>query len=116
MKTARLIGFEQESQACEYLTQQGLKLVAKNVCYRGGELDLIMQDDQTWVCIEVKFRRQSDYGTAAETISTAKIRRMGAAFQRYLSDNGVNPAMAPMRLDALVIDNKKVNWIKNIGV
>lgn len=116
MKTARLIGFAQESQACKYLQQQGLTLVAQNVCYRGGELDLIMRDNQTWVCVEVKFRRQSHYGSAAETISTAKIRRMGAAFQRYLSDNGVNPAMAPMRLDALVIDNKEVNWIKNIGV
>lgn len=116
MKTARLIGFDQESRACAYLQQQGLTLVAKNVCFRGGELDLIMRDKETWVCVEVKFRSKSHYGIAAETISPAKIRRMGAAFQRYLSDNGVNPSMAPMRLDALVIDNKKVNWIKNIGV
>ena len=50
-----------------------------------------------------------------KTISAAKIHRMGTAFQRYLSDNGINSNMVPMRLDAVVIDGDTINWLKNIA-
>ena len=73
MKAARLIGFDQESRACAYLQQQGLTLVAKNVCFRGGELDLIMRDKETWVCVEVKFRSKSHYGSDFSLNTFSKI-------------------------------------------
>lgn len=112
---ARWIGQHQEKRAEDYLKRAGLSAVARNISYRGSEIDLIMKDQQTWVCIEVKYRQQNSHGQAAETISAAKIRRMGTAFQRYLSDNGMNPNMVPMRLDAVVIDGDEIRWLKNIG-
>lgn len=90
--------------------------VVKNVCFCGGEFDLIMCDKEIWVCVEVKFCSKSYYGSVVEIISLVKICRMGVVFQCYLSDNGVNLFMVLMWLDVFVIDNKKVNWIKNIGV
>ena len=112
---ARWIGQSQEQRAETFLRQQGLVSVARNVTYRGSEIDLIMKDGITWVCIEVKYRRQNSHGSAAETINVAKLRRMSAALARYLSDNNVNPNMVPLRLDAVVIDNDQINWLKNIG-
>ena len=112
---ARWIGHNHEKRAQQYLQQAGLTLVAKNVTYRGSEIDLIMKEQQTWVCVEVKYRQQDSHGHAAETISPAKIHRMGTAFQRYLSDNGINSNMVPMRLDAVVIDGDTINWLKNIA-
>lgn len=112
---ARWIGQSQEQRAEKYLINSGLEFIARNVTYRGSEIDLIMREGDIWVCIEVKYRRQKSHGDGAEAISSAKIRRMATALQRYLSDNGVNPAMAPMRLDAIVMDDKKIQWIRNIS-
>ena len=112
---ARWIGQHHEQRAEHYLRRAGLSFVARNVTYRGCEIDLVMKDHHTWVCIEVKYRQQNSHGEAAETITAAKIRRMGTAFQRYLSDNGINPNMVPLRLDAIVIDGAAIDWLKNIG-
>ena len=114
--TSRFLGFSYEKRAESYLRKQGLVAVAKNVVYRGAELDLIMRDGDVWVCIEVKYRKDNYGGSAAETIVPTKIRRMSAAFQRFLSDNGHNPNMIPIRLDAVVFNGESVDWIKNIGV
>ena len=54
---ARWIGHNQEKRAQQYLQRAGLTLVAKNVTYRGSEIDLIMKEQQTWVCVEVKYRQ-----------------------------------------------------------
>ncbi|NVK57659.1 MAG: YraN family protein [Alteromonadaceae bacterium] len=113
---ARWIGASHERRAEQFLREAGLSFVARNITYRGSEIDLIMQEHGTWVCVEVKYRRQGSHGVAAESISAAKIRRMGAALQRYLTEHNINPTMAAMRLDAVVIDDKRIEWIKNIGV
>ncbi len=113
---ARWIGNSQERRAEQFLRNAGLRLEARNVTYRGCEIDLIMREQNTWVCVEVKYRRSDSHGVAAETISSAKIRRMGNGLQRYLKAHNINPTMAAMRLDAVVIDDNRIEWIKNIGV
>ncbi|WP_292746923.1 YraN family protein, partial [Methylophaga sp. UBA3191] len=50
-------GKQAEQLACNYLEKQGLKLVQRNFYCRRGEIDLIMQDGQTLVFIEVRYRR-----------------------------------------------------------
>ncbi|MDC8832565.1 YraN family protein [Alteromonas gilva] len=113
---ARWIGTSQERRAEQFLRNAGLRFEARNISYRGCEIDLIMREHNTWVCVEVKYRRSDSHGVAAETINAAKIRRMGHALERYLKEHKINPTMAPMRLDAVVIDDNRIEWIKNIGV
>jgi putative endonuclease len=50
-----------EQQACDYLLAQGLKLLARNVRSRGGEIDLVMQDGSSLVFVEVRYRRSKRY-------------------------------------------------------
>lgn len=113
---ARWIGTKQEEKAETYLRKAGLKSVARNVIYRGSEIDLVMRDSEYWVCVEVKYRQRNTHGSAAETITAAKIHRMSTAFHRYLSNNGINPNMTPIRLDAVVIDGDHIEWLKNISI
>ena len=47
-------GLEAEQQAREHLQQAGLRLVAANVRYKVGEIDLIMRDGQTVVFVEAQ--------------------------------------------------------------
>ncbi|PPS64830.1 YraN family protein [Pantoea sp. BRM17] len=65
-------GAEHEQQARHYLERAGLKWVASNVRFRGGELDLIMRDADCWVFVEVRYRRDARYGGAAASVTRQK--------------------------------------------
>ena len=71
LKTSTL-GQKAEEEACKFLTQKGLKLIAKNYRTPRGEIDLIMQDSSEIVFIEVRSRKNSLFGTPIETIHFKK--------------------------------------------
>ena len=93
---------------------QGLRVIQRNYRKKVGELDIICNDGDTWVCVEVKLRRKIDHGHPVETINNKKLHRMIAAFNLYLMDNGKNPAHTPMRFDIIAIHNGELTWLKNV--
>ena len=66
---ARSCGDQYEAFARRYLEREGLTFVAANVACRTGEIDLIMRDQQTWVFVEVRYRRNANFGGAAESVT-----------------------------------------------
>ena len=52
-------GDHAEQLACVFLQQQGLQLVTRNYRCRGGEIDLIMRDDDSLVFVEVRYRHRT---------------------------------------------------------
>ena len=64
-----LQGNAAENKAVTYLEEQGLTLRCRNYRTKRGELDIVMQDGDTIVCVEVKFRKKSQYGQAAEFVT-----------------------------------------------
>ena len=110
-----LQGNAAENKAVDYLEEQGLTLRCRNYRTKRGELDIVMQDGDTIVCVEVKFRKQSQYGHAAEFVTMKKLQRIQAAFAFYLLDNNFNPASTPLRIDVIAIDGSDLQWLKNIG-
>ncbi|OJF69149.1 YraN family protein [Alteromonas sp. V450] len=112
---SKLQGNAAEDQACEFLEKQGLCLLSRNYHTRRGELDIVMKDGQTIVCIEVKYRKKSQFGSALEFVTARKLQRIQAAFGFYLLDNGLNPASTPLRIDVIAIDGEKLQWLRNVG-
>ena len=119
-----LSGPEAEELACQYSLDQSLALLGRNFRTRRGEIDLIMKDNGHIVFVEVRFRRSDAFGSAAESITQAKCRRLGAAALVYLQHQGYN-SNTPARFDAVVISPKKpltpgkhtdyaIEWIQNI--
>jgi putative endonuclease len=107
------IGVQAEQWAVRYLQQQGLKLVAQNYRSRFGEIDLIMQDGTSLVFIEVRLRRNADFGGAAASIDAHKQKRLIRTAHQYLAGLSHTP---PCRFDALLLDDMKgenVQWLKN---
>lgn len=80
-------GRRAEQTAVDYLRQQGLELVCRNYRARGGEIDIVMRDQQTLVFIEVRYRANDTFCHAVETIGTIKQKRIRAAAQRYLQQH-----------------------------
>ena len=102
-----------ELWAADYLQQQGLKLLEQNYRGRFGEIDLIMQDGATLVFIEVRLRKNADFGGAAASIDTRKQQRIIRTSQQYLSGLAHTPAC---RFDAVLlgdVQGTNAQWLKN---
>lgn len=118
LKNTKTIGAEWESQAEAWLQQRGLTTVQRNFNCRRGELDLIMRDQESLVFVEVRFRKNTHFGSAAESVTTKKQQRLIVAAEFFLQKN---PTLAelPCRFDVIAIEiNNNTNaaeyhWIKN---
>lgn len=111
-KAAHLIrGESAEQQAHKFLIDKDLKPVSRNFRCKQGELDLIMTDKQTLVIVEVRFRKNDKYGSAAESVTPSKQARIIAATQVYLAGQKHD---GPIRFDVVAISGDgKIEWIKN---
>jgi putative endonuclease len=103
-------GAQAEQRAAHYLQQQGLKLIAQNYRGRFGEIDLILQDGAALVFVEVRLRRNDDFGGAAASIDTRKQQRIIRTAQQYLADLAHIPAC---RFDVVLMNNHGMQWLKN---
>lgn len=118
MKLPRLLqtnnpkGALAEKQALSYLQAQGLTLICQNYYCRFGEIDLIMLDQDSLVFIEVRYRKNSDFGGAFASINNRKQRKIITTAKHYLSTLDNEPFC---RFDAVAIDSKSTTpaWIKD---
>ncbi len=105
----QLKGESQEQRACEYLQAQGLSLITQNFSCRMGEIDLIMQQGESLVFVEVRFRRNKDFGGAAASVTRSKQRKIIRTALFY------HQKYAPktcMRFDVVAIEgDNEINWI-----
>ncbi len=87
---SRSLGSEAERFAAEYLKRRRYRIVDANVRYRVGEIDLVCEDGATLVFVEVRARRASVFGTAAESVGRQKQRRVYRAVEAYLADRRID--------------------------
>lgn len=100
-----------EALALAYLRRRGMRLIARNYSCRLGEIDLILADGDTTVFVEVRQRRNVRFGTAAESITAAKRRRILATARHYLARL---PSVPACRFDAVLVDgDAQVEWIRD---
>ena len=105
-------GSAAEDAAAVYLTAQGLQLLERNYRCRFGEIDLILREGRTLVFVEVRYRRNRDFGGAAESITAAKRERLLKAARHYMSSHKQFPEC---RFDAVLMhgEPQKIEWLVN---
>jgi len=120
--TTRDQGMHAELACCEYLKNQGLKFLQKNFRGRQGEIDLIMLDKKTLVFVEVRYRKNNDYGGALASITPLKQRHILTTAEFFLQQH---PQYKNARIDVVGMSKKPDNdacdtsdeynyeWIKN---
>ncbi|OCG14108.1 YraN family protein [Gilliamella sp. wkB292] len=107
------IGRHYENIACQYLLKQGLLLIAKNSQYPLGEIDLIMQDKQCLVFVEVRYRKNANFGDAAMTVTLSKQTKIKQAAQLWMLSENLNIEDTEFRFDIFAITGKNQKWIIN---
>ena len=102
--------------ACDELVRRGYAILATRHRTRFGEIDIIATHDRTVAFVEVKARRTTRRGSAAEAIPSRKRRRIAAIALDYLAWTG--QLHARCRFDVVAIDGfgterQTVNVIEN---
>lgn len=115
-QSAPEIGRVIENAAFEYLCGRGLLPVERNYRCRLGEIDLIMLDGRQIVFFEVRYRRGSRFGHAAESIVTSKQRRVIMTAQHYLLTHAQVRELSA-RFDVLAVEpgtaGLHFDWIRD---
>lgn len=112
MNESKVCGEFYEAKALDFLTSQGLRLVDRNFNCKVGELDLIMLENDALIFVEVRYRTASSYGSATESITESKKKKIKGAAKFFLLQNPEFQHHS-CRIDVIAIDNGKISWIKN---
>ncbi len=98
----RRIGEAGEQAAAEFLRSLGYRIIARNVRFRAGEIDLVARDGGVLVFVEVKTRRGRGFGSPGEAVTVAKQRRLIRLASLYLARLGGEPP--PCRFDVVSVE------------
>jgi putative endonuclease len=105
-----------ESMAAKYLQRKGLYELGRNFRHRRGEIDLIMRHIDTLVFVEVRYRKQSGFGSAEESITYRKQQSIISTANFYLTQKKLWEM--PCRFDVVTIKPSNyplksydINWI-----
>lgn len=88
-----------ESLVAEYLERLGWRIVARNLHFRFGEVDVVALAEKKLVLVEVKVKAGGGFGRAVEMITPQKQRtllRLAKLLQTKYN--------RPVRIDVVVID------------
>ena len=108
------VGKKGEEIAKEYLVKKGYKILETNKRFsRFCEIDIIAFDKDTLVFVEVKTRKNDNFGTPMEAITPAKYKNITTGVLTYVSENNIKN----YRIDAIAITlypQLKIEHLQNI--
>lgn len=109
------VGTHAENKALRYLKKQGLQCKVRNFHSRYGEIDLICEQQNSIVFVEVRYRKNQQFGGAVASITTSKINKIRKTAEFYLQKNKLHDRAC--RFDVLCLSgdlkNPNYNWLKN---
>ena len=103
--TAVSIGASGEETAVKILKKNGYKIIERNYRTRQGEIDIIALDGEYTCFVEVKFRKNDDFGDPGDFIDERKREKIIKTAQYYAVKKGIYDT--PMRFDAVLINAGK---------
>jgi putative endonuclease len=98
----RALGAFGERLAVQHLEAKGYRIVERNYRRREGEIDIIARFGEVLAFVEVRCRRGSTMGTAIESLSRTKQRRLVVLAEAYGQDCPGLPEQR--RIDVIAVD------------
>ena len=100
MAEHNVLGKEGEDAACAFLEAKGYTIRNRNWRWRKLELDIVAVHQGNLVVVEVKTRRNEDFGSPQEAVTPAKIKRIVHATDIYLKKYSID---LPVRFDVIAV-------------
>ena len=103
-KSNRSLGRAGESIACDFLIKNGFQVVKRNYTVRGGEIDIIAENEKYIIFVEVKTRTAGHsiekYGRGAAAVNSTKKEHFLFAVKSYMR---AFPSEKKPRIDVIEI-------------
>ncbi len=119
MSVKNIAGKLGEQKACDFLKQNGYRIIHRNYKTRISEIDIIASDGDCLCFIEVKTRKDKSFGTGADAVNYAKKEKMIIGANSYIT---YEKSFKKFRFDVVevygeVLESgfalKEINIIKN---
>lgn len=112
----RKLGFEIESMALSFLEKNGFSLLVRNFHCRRGEIDLIGLLEASLIFVEVRYRKNINFGYPQESVTVRKQRKIKHAAAYFLKCHPFYTKFS-CRFDVIAVTLRKqefeLDWIPN---
>ena len=88
--TKQHTGDKGENYACDLLIEKKFKIIERNYRYGHGEIDIIAFDNDVLVFIEVKTRKNLEFGPAISAVTKGKQRQIRKSAEAYLIEQNIS--------------------------
>ena len=97
------LGKEGEKRAAKFLKSKGYKIVARNVRFSIGEIDIIVQIEKTIIFIEVKTRQSAEYCHPREVVDKKKRQKIKQMAMQYYRNKKYSKMGFAIRFDIITL-------------
>jgi putative endonuclease len=108
------LGDRGEELAAAFLEKHGLRIVERNFRCKGGEVDIVARDGDTVVFVEVKTRRNMNYGVPQLALTPFKQRQISKAALTWLAKKRQHNAPARFDVIAILLESNVTYSIEHI--
>lgn len=105
-KTNTQKGKEAEEIAVKFLQNFGCEIIERNYRYKRGEIDIIARYEKIIIFVEVKSRKNNNFGFPEEAVSDKKAELIHQTADNYLIDNNLTNEI---RFDIIAITGIETN-------
>ena len=108
------LGKSGEAAAVNFLRRQKYRIMATGFRLLRGEIDIIAYDQQTLVFVEVKTRRNCQFGLPEESVNPRKQRQLRKIAQGYLSLNNIKNKECRFDVISLIKEGRNRYLVRHI--
>jgi putative endonuclease len=104
-------GRASEDRAVRALRERGYQIVERNYRCKLGEIDIVAREGDALVFVEVRSRTDAAHGTALDTVTPAKQRRIARVAEHYLAAR--RPSFRACRFDVVGITGGELTIVQD---
>jgi putative endonuclease len=114
--STRVLGDKGELVVADFLMQKGYSIIARNVRWVGGEIDLIASRQNLLTFVEVKLRRRESPFPLSSVVTLAKQRKIIKTALRFVVQHDIQDVV--LRFDIALVTltasfEPEINYISN---
>lgn len=102
-----------ENLCCQFLLKNGYQILERNYLKTYGEVDVIALKDKVVSFVEVKTRKNSDFGYPSEFVNVSKQKRIIRASEAYILENNLDDYFISFDVCEVLTDSNEINYIEN---
>lgn len=110
---AKDIGNLGEDLAVKFILEKGYELLERNFFKPFGEIDIIAKDKDYLVFIEVKARKNVNFGFPREFVNKNKIKKIQDVAQMYMLEKNLFGIKIRFDVIEIIFDEHKITHIEN---